>query len=136
MSSKYQGLPDIVGHVYGIGSEADMQDTAPDIFETSDEPERLLAPVSWPVPCRYDELMVQSDGISEDDAAPKKVTEGIDINGLPDRSRAQQIFGRTSKSSGWTSTGPNQSGLLLTLVRAAIPPSSPSYTHSGLGVRD
>lgn len=48
MATKYHGLPDIVsiGHRYSRRSWLSMQDTAPDVFETIDEPGRVLVPVS------------------------------------------------------------------------------------------
>ncbi|WVF70971.1 hypothetical protein IAT40_005767 [Kwoniella sp. CBS 6097] len=69
MSSKYQGLPDI--------------DTAPDIFETPDEPDTLLRPTD--------------NGLDGDDVPLKVNTEGIDSTGLPSRRKAERVFGRGSK---------------------------------------
>ncbi|WWD18209.1 hypothetical protein CI109_102659 [Kwoniella shandongensis] len=67
MTSKYRGLPDI--------------DTAPDVFETTDEPETLLKP--------------NDNGLDEDDLIPSKPTsEAIDSNGLPSRRKAERVFGR------------------------------------------
>ncbi|WVQ96987.1 hypothetical protein IAU59_004096 [Kwoniella sp. CBS 9459] len=69
MSNKYQGLPDI--------------DTAPDIFETPDEPDALLRPTD--------------NGLGEDDVPLKVNVEGLDSTGLPPRRKAERVFGRGVK---------------------------------------
>ncbi|OCF31869.1 hypothetical protein I317_02952 [Kwoniella heveanensis CBS 569] len=69
MSTKYQGLPDI--------------DTAPDIFETPDEPDTLLRP--------------NDNGLGDDDVPVKINVEGIDNTGLPSRRKAERVFGRGAK---------------------------------------
>ncbi|WRT65971.1 uncharacterized protein IL334_002922 [Kwoniella shivajii] len=66
--SKYQGLPDI--------------DTAPDIFETPDEPDTLLRPAD--------------DGM-EDERPSKSNSDNIDLNALPNRRKAERVFGRGTR---------------------------------------
>ncbi|RSH90456.1 hypothetical protein EHS25_001061 [Saitozyma podzolica] len=72
--SKYRGLPDI--------------DTAPDVFETADEPEPPLRP--------------NEDGLGDEDAPIKAASEGIDGSGLPARRKAERVFGRGSRRPGDT----------------------------------
>jgi len=84
-----------------------------------DEPEGLLIPVS-----QLARPVVEADYQSE---APvdenKQVVEGLDVNGLPDRSKAQQKFSRRpSKLNRLTSKSK------LT-CRTIIPPTTHSYTH-------
>lgn len=76
MSIKYKGLPDI--------------DSAPDIFETPDEPEVALRPNEYDL---------------EDEEAPRRpVSENIDSTGLPDRLRAERAFGRRRRKDGRAKT--------------------------------
>ncbi|AAW42035.1 hypothetical protein CNBC6710 [Cryptococcus deneoformans B-3501A] len=69
MATKYRGLPDI--------------DTAPDIFETTDEPEIVLKPSD-----------VRS---GDEDSVLKPVSEDIDAGGLPSRRKAERVFARGTR---------------------------------------
>ncbi|RXK42050.1 hypothetical protein M231_00772 [Tremella mesenterica] len=68
MSTKYIGLPDI--------------DSAPDVFETPDEPETTLRP---------------TDFDANEDAPRREVSENIDQSGLPDRQAAGRMFRRRKR---------------------------------------
>ncbi|OXC70854.1 hypothetical protein AYX13_00270 [Cryptococcus neoformans] len=69
MTTKYRGLPDI--------------DTAPDVFETTDEPEIVLKP---------------SDvRPGDEDSVLKPVSEDIDAGGLPSRRKAERVFARGTR---------------------------------------
>ncbi|ADV21359.1 dynactin 2 [Cryptococcus gattii E566] len=69
MTTKYRGLPDI--------------DTAPDVFETTDEPETVLKP---------------SDvRPGDEDSVLKPVSEDIDAGGLPSRRKAERVFARGTR---------------------------------------
>ncbi|KAL0252939.1 hypothetical protein I308_102332 [Cryptococcus tetragattii IND107] len=69
MATKYRGLPDI--------------DTAPDVFETTDEPETVLKP---------------SDvRPGDEDSVLKPVSEDIDAGGLPSRRKAERVFARGAR---------------------------------------
>lgn len=72
MTTKYRGLPDI--------------DTAPDVFETTDEPEIVLKP---------------SDvRPGDEDSVLKPVSEDIDAGGLPPRRKAERVFARGTRKPG------------------------------------
>ncbi|KAK8865614.1 hypothetical protein IAR55_000758 [Kwoniella newhampshirensis] len=85
MTTKYQGLPDI--------------DTAPDVFETADEPESLLRP---------------SEAYDDDEVPSKSTSEAIDSKGLPSRRKAERVFGRGTRR-------PDPSNLVF---RPRLPPLS------------
>ena len=60
MSIKYKGLPDIVSCVTKVAHQTHEQDSAPDVFETPDEPEIALRPVSgYSFPRRAARLMTE-----------------------------------------------------------------------------
>ncbi|WVQ85722.1 hypothetical protein IAT38_007888 [Cryptococcus sp. DSM 104549] len=69
MATKYRGLPDI--------------DTAPDVFETVDEPETVLKP--------------SESGLGDEEAPIKPTSEAIDANGLPSRRKAERVFARGTR---------------------------------------
>jgi nuclear migration protein JNM1 len=108
MNSKYQGLPDIVSIAVELDSRnrsCRFKDTAPDIFETADEPEPPLRPVGplslFSTARRRMLTMGQNDnGIAEDDAPPKPTSEAIDSSGLPARRKAERVFGRGTRRPG------------------------------------
>ena len=73
------------------------------MFETADEPEHVLRPVSCDPLSRIHEAHwhLQNDlGLDEDDAPTKLTSQDIDGSGLPERRRAERVFGRGTRKPG------------------------------------
>lgn len=75
------------------------QDTAPDVFETGDEPDSITRPVCRPngLPSFGQVLMIQNDmGLEDSDVVVRHHSELIDATGLPARKKVERVFGRRS----------------------------------------